>query len=488
MTTHQPARDQGPSGASLSRRLFAQAAELASRFREQIPSRPPRPAITPAALEALLGGPTPEVGDDPIEVISALSTAADPGLTACTGPRFFGWVIGASHPAGVAADMLTSAWGQNAHSFASSPAAAIAEKVVARWLLDLWQLPADSSVGFVTGATMANFTCLAAARNAVLARVGWNAEADGLAGAPRVRVLVGDDVHITVLASLRYLGFGERVIRVRTDAEGRMDAGALGCELARQGGPAIVIAQAGQIHTGAFDPFLEIARICRSHGAWLHVDAAFGLWARAVPELAHLTGGLENADSWSCDGHKWLQLPYDSGFAVVRDREAHRHAMAISASYLPVAAGDEYDPGSFVPELSRRARGFAAWAQLRVLGRQGIAQMVLRHCTLARRLADRLSREPDIQLLNELQLNQVIMQFGARVEDRDALTRTTVERLRADNICLAGGADFHGKYVLRISVISEPLTESDIDRLAVGILNAWHNVRSRSGLPREQPP
>jgi glutamate/tyrosine decarboxylase-like PLP-dependent enzyme len=465
------------------RALFTRAVEHASDFRDRIADRPPRPTITATELQALFDGPTPEVGEDPFAVIDRLNAAADPGLTGSTGPRFFGWVIGASHPVGVAADMLTSAWGQNAGLYACAPAAAMAEKVAARWLLDVLRLPRECSVGFVTGATMAIFVSLAAARNAVLARIGWDVEADGLIGAPRVRVLIGEDAHVTVLAALRYLGLGSRPTRVRTDAEGRMDANALGLALAEGTGPAIVIAQAGQINTGAFDPMPPIARLCRQHGAWLHVDGAFGLWARAVPELSDLTAGLDEADSWSIDGHKWLQLPYDSGFAVVRDVAAHRRAMWTTASYLPPADSAEYDPGQFVPELSRRARGFAAWAQFRALGRQGIAALVRRHRALARHLAIRLASEAGVHVLNTVHLNQVIVTFGGgTVEQRNALTRATIARLQSDNICLAGGADWHGAWALRLSLISAPLTERDVDRLAVAILSAWRHVQRETAV------
>jgi glutamate/tyrosine decarboxylase-like PLP-dependent enzyme len=459
------------------RRLFERATDHACRFRDTLGERPPRPAIAASDLETLFEGPTPEIGADPLQVIDALNSAATPGLAGSAGPRFFGWVVGASHPAAVAADMLTSAWGQNAGAFAVSPAAAMAEKVAARWLLDILGLPQDCSVGFVTGATMANFVCLAAARNAVLARIGWDVERDGLAGAPAIRLFVGADAHATVLAALRYLGFGGRAIRVASDAEGRMDAPALAAALAHGTGPAIVIAQAGQINTGAFDPTLQLASICRRHAAWLHVDGAFGLWARTVAELTDLTRGLEQADSWATDGHKWLQLPYDSGFAIVRDSGAHRRAMSITASYLPPATESEYDPGQFVPELSRRARGFAVWAILRTLGRQGVSAMVRRHCALARRLARRLAAEPGVTIVNTVWLNQVLVVFGTGSEC-EQLTRATVARLQADNICLAGGADWHGQFALRLSVISASLTESDVDRLAVAILTAWRHVQS----------
>jgi len=463
------------------RRLFQRAADHASAFRDRLADRAPRPAISAAALHARFDGPTPEVGQDPLAVLDALESAAEPGLTAAAGPRFFGWVIGASDPLGVAADMLTSAWGQNAGAYACSPAAAMAEKVAARWLLDILRLPEECSVGFVTGATMAGFVCLAAARSAVLAQVGWDVDADGLAGAPAVRVFVGEDAHVTIAAALRYLGFGSRATRVPTDSQGRMDASALRTALAIGSGPAIVIAQAGQINTGDFDPVSELARICRKHGAWLHVDGAFGLWARTVPEMAQLTAGLEEADSWSVDGHKWLQLPYDSGFAIVRDSEAHRRAMSMTASYLPPAGESEYDAGQFVPELSRRARGFAVWAQLRALGRHGIAALVRRHCALARRLARRLASVPGVSVRNSVPLNQVIVTFGTgTLEECNELTRATVAQLQADNICLAGGADWRQHFVLRLSLIAAPLVEADVDRLAAAILAAWRRVQSRA--------
>jgi glutamate/tyrosine decarboxylase-like PLP-dependent enzyme len=465
----------------MHRQLFERAIEHACNFRDGVSDRAPRPIISPGALGTLFDGPTPEVSEDPLTVIDALNAAAEPGLTASVGPRFFGWVIGASEPVGVAADILTSVWGQNAGLYACSPAAAMAEKVAARWLLDMLRLPSESSVGLVTGATMAGFVCLAAARTAVLARVGWDVETDGLMGAPVVRVLVGEDAHVTVHAALRYLGFGDRATRVPCDSEGRMNVEALRASLSVGRGPAIVVAQAGQINTGAFDSAADIARLCREHGAWLHVDGAFGLWARLVPEMAALTAGLEEADSWSTDGHKWLQLPYDTGFAIVRDGSAHRRAMSISASYLPTATEGEYDPGHFVPELSRRARGFPLWAQLRAVGRQGLANMVRHHCALAQRLARRLASESGVQVLNEVCLNQVIVTFGSgSVDECNALTRATVAQLQADNICLAGGADWHGHFVLRLSIIAAPLTEADVDRLAAAVLAAWRRIRSHT--------
>jgi glutamate/tyrosine decarboxylase-like PLP-dependent enzyme len=458
---------------------FDTALKHAKAFREGLADRPPRPTIAPQDLLARFGGPTPERGEDSSAVIEALAQAAEPGLMAMAGPRFFGWVIGASNEAGVAADMLTSAWGQNAGMYAGTPAAAVAEKVAGEWLLDILHLPKECSVGFVTGATLANFVGIAAARNEVLRRVGWDVEAKGLYGAPRIRVLLGADAHTTVHAALRFLGFGSETAEpIATDEQGRMKADILARALAQGDGPAIVIAQAGQINTGAFDPMTEIANACRAHNAWLHVDGAFGLWARAVPELAAQAEGVELADSWATDGHKWLQLPYDCGLAFVRHPDAHRRAMTIAASYLPKATDIEHDPSHYAPELSRRARGFAAWAVIKALGREGIAQMVRDHCAFAKRVAERVAEEPGVHVVNDVCLNQVILAFGdGGVEAQNAATRAVIERLQQDNQVFASGAGWRDRWVMRLSIISGPLTEPDIDLLGDAIIAAWRAVR-----------
>jgi len=458
---------------------FDIALKHALAYRDTVKDRPPRPTVSADALEAALGGPTPERGEDAGAVIDTLARGADAGLMGITGSRFFGWVIGGSHEAGVAADWLTSAWGQNAGLYAGSPAAAVIEGTAARWLVDILRLPRECSVGFVTGATMANFVGLAAARNEVLRRAGWDVEAEGLQGAPRVRVIMGDDAHTTVFASLRFLGFGQNTpVRVATDSQGRMDAEAFEAALAASDAPTIVIAQAGQINTGAFDPIGRIAKACRARGAWLHVDGAFGLWARCVPELAHMADGIEDADSWATDGHKWLQAPYDSGFVFVRDPAAHQRAMTIAASYLPQSSA-EYEASHYVPELSRRARGIAVWALLRAMGREGVTEMVRRHCALASRVAKQLAAAPGVRVHNEVCLNQVIVSFGEGDGDaRDAATRAVIARLQEDNVCFAGGASWRGRWVMRLSVISGPLQEADIDRLGDAILSAWRAVRA----------
>lgn len=453
---------------------LADAAALAGAYRQGVATAERTPVAGYGEMLAAFDAPTPESGTPAPTVIAELAERATPGIRAMTGPRFFGWVIGTSHPAGVAADWLTSAWGQNAANPTASPAASAVEAVAATWLLDLLRLPAESSVGFVTGATVANFVCLAAARSEVLRRVGWDVEADGLFGAPPVTVLIGTEAHVTVYAGLKYLGLGaKRVKTVPVDSEGRMLAAEVERELAAADGPTIVIGQAGQINTGAFDPFPEIARLCRDKGAWLHVDGAFGLWARAAPAVASLAAGLELADSWATDGHKWLQTPYDCGYAIVRHAEAHRRAMAMAASYLPPVEGAERDPSAYVPELSRRARGFATWAMIKRLGRAGIAEMVERNCRVAARMAAKLSAEPGIAVLNAVTLNQLIVRFG----DDDALTLKTIEQVQADAGAFMGPGLWEGRWAMRISVSSDATTEADGDLAADAVIAAWRAVR-----------
>lgn len=460
--------------------LFEQAVRHATRFRDAIPSRAPRSTASAEELHIAFSAPTPEEGSDPRQVLDNLVMAAEPGLMGMAGGRFFGWVIGASHPVGVAADWMASAWGQNAGNYHASPAAAMAEKESARWLLDILQLPSECSVGFVTGATMANFTCLAAARSEVLCRVGWDVENDGLTGAPPVTVFASADAHATVFNALQYLGLGRRrVILIETDENGRMDAGHLARELAKTAGPKIVVAQAGQINTGAFDPFEDIVSACRACGAWLHVDGAFGLWANCSPALTDMCRGIERADSWATDGHKWLQLPYDSGFAIVRHPHAHRRAMNIAASYLPKTEGPQYEPSQYVPELSRRARGFATWAVLKALGRTGIRSMVERHCRFATTLARRLSSVPGIHVENTVSLNQVIVSFGTSEDTqlRDRLTRDVIRYVQRRNRVFVEGGSWRGRWVLRVSVISCPTTEGDMDLLGTEIIASWQEVQ-----------
>jgi len=456
-------------------RLFQTAASRALEFRSSLATRPQRPDKSYDDMRAAFDAPLPETGAPGPEVITQLADLAEPGLSVMAGPRFFGWVIGASHPVGVAADWLTGAWGQNTGSHLATPAAAAVEETAARWLLDLFDLPRESSVGFVTGASIASFVCLAAARHDVLNRLGWDVEGQGLFGAPPIHVLIGDDAHTSIFSALKFLGLGfERVHRVATDDAGRMRPGAFQATLDGLDGPMIAIAQAGQINTGAFDAFAELAAMAHDRGAWLHVDCAFGLWARACPDRAHLAAGLDMADSWAVDGHKWLQTPYDSGYAIVRHPQAHSQAMTTDASYLPQLGAGQRNPSHFVPELSRRARGFATWTMIRHLGRDGIAQMVSRHCRIARAMAARLAGEPGVDILNDVELNQVIVRFG----DSDALTQAVIDGVQADGTCFVGGARWRDRWVMRISVISWPTSDADGDVSADAIAAAWRRIGS----------
>jgi len=465
--------------------VFASAASHAAAFREGLASRIQRPEQGYADALAAFAAPLPETGSDGRAILDELVARATPGLHATTGTRFFGWVIGSSHPVGVAADWMTAAWGQNAGNHTAAPAAAACESVAAQWLLDLLHLPASASVGFVTGATVANFVALAAARGAVLRRIGWDVEADGLFGAPAIRVLIGEEAHSTVFSALQYLGLGQaRVTRVAVDGEGAMLPEAFAAAMADAAGEAAVIAitQAGQINTGAFDPHPAILDAARRHpNCWVHVDGAFGLWARACPDRAFLADGVEGADSWATDGHKWLQTPYDCGYAIVRDAEAHRRAMTIAASYLPAVSEGERDPSHYVPELSRRARGFATWAMIRHFGRAGIAEMVARHCRLARQIADALQGEPGLAVVNAVVLNQVIIRFGAdrASEEGDLLTRETIAALQRDGRIFAGGAQWHGAWMLRISIIGGMTSDADVAVAAEAIRDAWRAVRMK---------
>jgi glutamate/tyrosine decarboxylase-like PLP-dependent enzyme len=335
-------------------------------------------------------------------------------------------------------------------------------------------LPGEASVGFVTGATVANFVCLAAARSEVLRRVGWDVEADGMFGAPPVEVVIGADAHATVFSGLKYLGLGaKRVKIVASDSSGRMLASDFERVVRSCTGPVIAISQAGQINTGACDPFAEIVPVAKEAAAWLHVDGAFGLWAQACPSRAHLTAGVEAADSWATDGHKWLQTPYDCGFAIVRDTEAHRRSMAITASYLPVAEGAERDPSAYVPELSRRARGFATWAMIRQFGLEGIAEMVERHSAIAAHMGARLAEEPGIALVAPVPLNQFMVRFGGS----DDATLAAVRQIQENAVAFFGPAQWRGEWVMRASVTSSATTMAEADVAVDAVFAAWRKVR-----------
>jgi glutamate/tyrosine decarboxylase-like PLP-dependent enzyme len=452
-----------------TRELLGETASYAADFLEGLPDRRVAESATFELLQAALGGPLPEGPTDPREVVSHLATAADPGVIAIPGGRYFGFVIGGAVPAALAADWLSSVWDQNAGLYVAGPSAAVVEEVAGIWTAELLGLPDNVSFGFVTGCQMAHFTALGAARNAVLTRTGWNVEERGLIGAPAVHVVVGEERHTTIDRALRFLGLGtDCVVPVAADGQGRMDPGALGSTLEGLEGPTIVCAQLGNVNTGACDPCGEIADIAASTGAWLHVDGAFGLWAAASPSLRHLVHGAERADSWATDFHKWLNVPYDNGIAFCAHPEPHRAAMSVRASYLVHAdEGGPRDQMDWNPEFSRRARGFPVYAAIRSLGRSGIAELVERCCAHARRFGEALAEAPGVSVLNDVVLNQVLVRFGD-----DERTRAVIESVQEDGICWLSGTTWHGLAAMRVSVSNWSTTEDDVNRSIESILRA----------------
>ena len=433
--------------------LLEDAAARAARYLDELPRRAVAPS--PAAVERLaaLDVPLPEGPGDARAMLAELDEVVSPATMATAGPRFFGFVIGGALPATLAASVLAAAWDQNSARSDVTPGTAAVEGVALRWVLEALRLPAGAAGGFVTGATVANFTALAAARHAALAAAGWDVEVRGLFGAPELTVIVGDEAHVSVFKALAMLGLGrERVVVVPVDAQGRMRADAL----PRLGPRTILCLQAGNVNTGAFDPAPELIPRAREAGAWVHVDGAFGLWARASPALASLAAGLEDADSWATDAHKWLNVPYDSGLALVRDGGALRAAMGMTAAYLP--QGTRRDPADFTPELSRRARGVEVWAALRTLGRTGLAELVERCCRHTRRFAEGL-RAAGHRVLNEVVLNQVLVSFG----DAER-THRVIGAIQADGTCWCGPTVWQGQTAMRISVSSWATSEEDVER------------------------
>ena len=435
------------------RDLLADAAERCARYSDAAAQR--RVAPDPHAIARLeeLGGELPENACAPAEVLALLDDAGSPATVASTGGRYFGFVIGGATPAALAANWLAGVWDQNAALSVMSPVAAKLEEIVLAWTVDLLGLPRSCGAGFVTGTTMATFSALAAARTALLAGCGWDVENDGLFGAPPLRVMVGDEVHVSLLKALAMLGLGRsRVIRVPADSQGRMNAGAMP-ELDNR---TVVCIQAGNVNSGAFDPAKEICSRAKEAGAWVHVDGAFGLWAAVSPAYTHLVEGFELADSWAIDCHKWLNVPYDSAIALVRNPEHLSKAMEMSAAYLQPSAMRE--PCHYTPESSRRARGVELWAAMRSLGRRGLRELIERNCRFARIFGERLQRA-GFEVLNEVVLNQVLVSFGNADE-----TRRVIAAVQNEGTCWCGGTEWHGRTAMRISVSSWATTEQDVER------------------------
>jgi glutamate/tyrosine decarboxylase-like PLP-dependent enzyme len=453
---------------------LGEAFDHALGYLDGLPDRPVASRASLAELRATLGGPLPERPLEPREVIAELAAAAEPGVLASSSGRFFGFVVGGATPAALAADWLTSTWDQNAGLYVLGPAAAVVEQVAGAWLADLLGLPEGVSVGFVTGAQMANWSGLAIGLHEVLRRAGWDLRSAGLWGAPRVRLLAGQGRHGTIDRALRFLGAGgDAILPVETGDHGRMRPDALRRALDRSGGPAIVCAQAGDVNSGAIDPVGEICQLAHGHGAWVHVDGAFGMWAAASPRLRQLVAGIELADSWATDAHKWLNVPYDSGLVFCAHPEAHRAVMGARAGYLVLGGAGERDALDYNPEHSRRARGFAVYAALRTLGRQGVAELVDRCCALARRFADRLAAADGVEVLNEVVLNQVLVRFTAGDGDPDAddaYTRRVIDRVRHDGTCWMSGTNWRGRAAMRISVSNWSTDLADVDRSVASIL------------------
>jgi len=462
---------------TVERGVYDDALERAYRhakvWLDSVGERPVAPSASADALLASFGGPLPDGGVSPREVVDVLAETAEPGLMAIGSGRFFGWVMGGVLPAALAADWLVSAWDQNAAMRYATPACAAAEEAAATWLLDLLGLPPDASVGFVTGGTMANFSCLAAARTAVLARAGWDVARDGLTGAPRVRVLVGAERHGSVDVSLRYLGLGAPQ-EIGADDEGRIRVDALERALRDPalGSLTIVCLQAGNLHSGAFDPMRSAIDVARRHGAWVHVDGAFGLWAAAAPSLRALTDGIAGADSWATDAHKTLNVPYDCGVAVVADPVAMHDALGMRASYVIADDTGPGDPFERVPEQSRRARGVPVWAALRSLGRSGVAELVEGLARRARSMADGLSAIDGATVLNDVVYTQVCVAFGD-----DETTRAVTERVIADSTAWMSGSRWRDRRVLRVSVSNWSTDDEDVRRSVAAVARAAAAVR-----------
>jgi glutamate/tyrosine decarboxylase-like PLP-dependent enzyme len=448
--------------------ILEDAARRARRYLDGLQGRHVAPDAAAVAALRELDGALPEARGDGEQTLALLDRAISPTTMGIAGPRFFGFVMGGSLPQALAANWLAGAWDQNTGYYRITPGTAYLEIVALRWLLELFELPPTSAGAFVTGATVANFTALAAARNAVLARVGFNVEAQGLFGAPPITVLTGGEAHPTLLKSLGMLGLGRsRIVRVAVDGQGRMRADALPAIR----GPTIVCLQAGNVNTGAFDPFEPLIARAHEQGAWVHVDGAFGLWAKAAPTRAALARGLEDADSWATDAHKWLNVPFDSGLAFVRDANALQAAMAITAEYLPTQSA-ERNPSDFTPELSRRARGTEVFAALHSLGRQGLAELFERNCAQARRFAQGLA-DAGYEVLNEVVLNQVLVAFGDAEQ-----TLRTIAALQEEGTCWCGGTVWQGRTAMRISVCSWATSDADVEKSLAAMVRI---ARSRKG-------
>lgn len=458
------------------RKVIDAAVEAADRYLGSLPERSVYRPTDPEDIRSVLNVPLPEEGSPPEVVVSTLAEQLEPFVASHASGRYYGFVIGGLHPAAYGAELLAAAWDQNAGLYAVAPGVTIAEEIAATWILELLDLPAHASVGFVTGGQMATFTCLAAARHSVLREVGWDVEADGLQGAPRVHVVTKTERHSTVPRALRFLGLGDSAaIEVPSDSQSRILPEALDHVLERLEGPTIVCVESGNVNTGSFDPFGAVADAVERHRergnpSWVHVDGAVGLWARASADRRHLVEGLERLDSWSTDAHKLLNVTQDSGLAICRDPAAHRAAMSVHAAYLIQADGGVRDPMDWNPEFSRRARGLAVYATLRSLGRRGVESLVDRTHDLARRFADTLASTGRVQVMNDVVFNQVLVRWLSADSNHDAFTDLVLARIQEDGTAFFSGTTWEGMRLMRISVSDWATDESDVDRAVAALL------------------
>ncbi len=472
--------NSGPSGLTKDQsRALEMASTAARKYRESLPQAMARPIESTDTAVGKFWTPLADVGIPEHEVIQRIVSDADGGLHKMSAPTFFGYVCGGSHPVGVAADFLVSAWGQNAGSSFETPAITGMERAVCDWTIGLLSLPTTSGAGIVTGGSVANMVGIMAARHALLAAQDWDVEEAGLFGAPEIPVLIGADAHSAPFAALRYAGLGAgRAVKVSTDVEGRIDADAFKTALDSCQAAPLVVLQAGQINTGAFDKFAELIPLVRERGGWVHVDGAFGLWVAAVPELAGRLAGVEDADSWAVDLHKWLNAPFDAGMVIVRDRAPLVAAMSARGSYLPDLTA-HWEPSDSTPELSRRARGVPSYAILRHLGRSGVREMVTRHCRLAERIAMAISAESGLRVLNEIHSNQVIVTCGDGAQ-KDELTLGVLKRVQDRGNVYPSHGEWAGNQVIRVSVIGYAMQDEDADLLVSEIVDAWRWVQQNT--------
>lgn len=460
--------------------LLALASQHADRYLAHIRERHVGATTDATALRALLGGALSDDGTDAAAVIDALGKAGVEGTVATQGPRYFGFVVGGSLRAATAADWLVSTWDQNAGIYALSPITSVIEEIVASWVTDLLGLGKHWSAGFVTGGQMANFTCLITARHHVLEKVGWDVESKGLLGAPSIDVIVTEEAHYSIATSLRMMGLGaDRVHRIPTDDQGRMQLAAVEAALARGTGPCIVCTQIGNVNTGSFDPIAPIIAAAKRRDAWVHVDGAFGAWAAVSPSRKHLVESMAQADSVATDAHKWLNVPYDSGIALTAHPETHRRAFTLAAAYI-LETKEARDPHEFTPEESRRARAIPIYAVLRALGKNGLTGLVDGCCARAQQMATRLAVHKSVEVLNEVVLNQVLLRCvpaSGVSADADAFTDAVIDAVQRDGTCWLGGTKWKGMRAIRVSVSNWSTTETDIDRSADAILRAIDRVQ-----------